>query len=136
MAHLMLDVVTPAKAVIHREVDEVIVPGVLGEFGILPMHSPFLTMIGTGTLRTIRDKEVRKYVVSGGFAEVSGDRVIILTEICESADEIDLANAKKTVQETEKRVLELDASNESYAEHWNRLKRAQARVEVAESRDF
>ena len=136
MAHLLLDIVTPNKLVLRKEVDEVCVPGLLGEFGILPQHTPFLTTLGSGTLKTIRDKEVRKYVINGGFAEVSADHVIVLTETCEAAEEIDLARAKKALLESEKKLLELDAGSEEYEHNWQRAKRATARVEVAESRDF
>ena len=136
MGLILLEVVTPQKLVFRREVDEVTVPGLMGEFGIMPQHTPFLTTLGTGTLRTIRGKDVRKYVISGGFAEVSDDHVIVLTESCEASDEVDLARAKRALDAAEKAMMEGNGSPEESDQIFERAKRARARIEVAEGRDF
>ena len=130
-----LDIVTPDKLVLKENVDEVYVPGKLGEFGILAQHTPFLTMLGIGTLRVVTGGKERKFVINGGYAEVSDDKIIILTETCEEANVLDLKRARQALEESNKKIMELDAYSEEYKEHWQRAKRAQARVEVAESAD-
>jgi len=133
MAKIQLDIVTPSKKIVSEMVEEVTAPGVSGEFGILPMHAPFLTLLGIGTLRYKRDRKSIKFVINGGYVEVSQDRIIILTETCESGEGIDMKRAKRAFSESQKAILELDANSSEYKEHWDRAKRAQARIEVAES---
>ena len=133
MAKVQLDIVTPSKRVLSKEVDEVTIPGVLGEFGILPMHTPFLTTLGIGALTLGEGRKKTKYVINGGYAEISQDKIIVLTETCEAADSIDLKRAKHSLTQAQKALLELDANSPQYQEEWARAKRAQARVEVAEN---
>lgn len=133
---IRLEVVTPAKRIIERDVDEVDLPGANGEFGVLPQHSPFFTMLGVGVMRVVEGGKVSKFVVNEGFAEVSSDRVIVLTETCEAAKDIDLERAKRAKAESEAKLKALDAGVEEYQQQWKRMKRAAVRVEVGESADF
>ena len=136
MPQVTLDLVTPEKLVLRREVDQACIPGILGEFGILAEHTPFVSILGVGTLTLFEGNKKEKFVINGGFAEVSRDRIIILTETCEAAQKLDLDRAKKALAESSKAILELDANSQEYQNQWQRAQRARARVEVAQSADL
>jgi F-type H+-transporting ATPase subunit epsilon len=101
---MRFELATPTRPLVSAEVDEVVAPGSEGYFGVLPGHAPFLTTLGTGevTYRSGRDENI--VAVSGGFAEVSGDRVIILAEAAELPEEIDRARAERAKQRAEQRL--------------------------------
>jgi F-type H+-transporting ATPase subunit epsilon len=95
---LLLEVVTPERLVLKQSVDYVGAPGLLGEFGLLPGHVPFLSALGIGNMMYKQDGRPHYLFVAGGFAEVSGDTVTVLAEIAELPEEIDLDRAKKARQ--------------------------------------
>jgi F-type H+-transporting ATPase subunit epsilon len=101
---MRFELATPTRPLVSAEVDEVVAPGSEGYFGVLPGHAPFLTTLGIGevTYRSGRDENI--VAVSGGFAEVSGDRVIILAEAAELPEEIDRARAERAKQRAEQRL--------------------------------
>ncbi len=101
---LLLEVVTPERLVLKQSVDYVGAPGLLGEFGILPGHVPFLSALGIGTLMYKQDGRPRYLFVAGGFAEVLGDKVTVLAEVAELPEEIDLDRAKKARQRAVERL--------------------------------
>lgn len=95
---MRLLLVTPERLLLDTEVDEVYAPGVLGQFGVLPLHVNFLTALGTGELR-LRSGGVDRYVaVSGGILEVLDDVVTVLADTAEFSEEIDVARAKSAEQ--------------------------------------
>jgi len=98
--HLTLEIVTPERSVVSERVDEVQVPGVEGSFGVLPGHTPLLASLQVGELWYRRGQVTSYVAVSFGFAEVLPDRVTILAQIAEAAEEIDVTRA----QEAEKRA--------------------------------
>jgi F-type H+-transporting ATPase subunit epsilon len=115
------------------DVSAVIAWGVQGQLAILPHHAPLMTMLQPGDLMIRKDKEEEYVVISGGFLEVRPDKVIILADACERADEIDIARAeeaKKRAQETMKAApLTAEAATAEAA-----LRRSLARLKVAEKR--
>ncbi len=115
------------------DVSTLIAWGVEGQLGILPHHAPLMTMLQPGDLLIRKDKEEEFFALSGGFLEVRPDKVIILADACERADEIDLARAeeaKKRAQETMKAApLSADAAVAEAA-----LRRSIARLKTAERR--
>jgi F-type H+-transporting ATPase subunit epsilon len=104
MASLRLDIVTPDKLVLGREVDYVGAPGLEGEFGVLPGHIPLLAALTAGRLFYKADGRTNWVFVSGGFAEVSGDKVTILAESAEEADKIDFDRAEQALRRAQERV--------------------------------
>ncbi|MCA9810016.1 MAG: ATP synthase F1 subunit epsilon [Candidatus Dadabacteria bacterium] len=80
MPDLQLQVITPSRVIVDEIVDEVVAPGVLGEFGILPGHVPFITLLAEGEIKYKRGSSEQKLSVEGGFAEVRDDKVTILTD--------------------------------------------------------
>jgi F-type H+-transporting ATPase subunit epsilon len=104
MATIKLDVVTAEKEVYSDDVDMVIAPGIEGELGILPQHTPLMTMLQPGELIARKGTEEYCLAVSGGFLEVRHDRVIVLADSAERAEEIDIARAEEAKQRAEKRI--------------------------------
>ncbi len=80
MAKIRLEIVTPESAVLNEEVDEVVAPGALGQFGVLPGHTTLLTELGTGPLTYTKGGQTKSLQVSGGFAEVREEHVTILAD--------------------------------------------------------
>ncbi len=127
--NIKLEVVTPEKAVVDEDVQMVISPGALGEFGVLSGHTTFLTTLKAGIIRYTDADGKEKYVfVSGGFAEALPDKVTVLAESAERRQDIDLARAKDALQRAEKRLAE-DRSKEEFD-----FGRAQAALERAVQR--
>ena len=92
--HLTLEIVTPDHAVVSEQIDEVQVPGAEGAFGVLPGHTPLLATLQVGELWYRRGQDVSHVAISYGFAEVLPDRVTVLAEVAESAEEIDVPRAE------------------------------------------
>jgi F-type H+-transporting ATPase subunit epsilon len=105
MAHrFLLEVVTPERLLFSQEVDEVIAPGVEGEFGVLAGHAHFLTTLRVGELR-YRIAEAMHYMsVLWGYAEVTPTKVTVLAEVAEKAEDIDMERAQTAVEEAERRL--------------------------------
>lgn len=110
--HLRLEFVTPERAIVHEDVDEVEVPGEEGYFGVLPGHCPLLAALKPGEFWYRRGTERHYAFVAGGFAEVLPDRVSILAQVAERAEEIDLQRAETARRRAEERltrpIAELD----------------------------
>jgi F-type H+-transporting ATPase subunit epsilon len=105
--NIKLEIVTPDKAVVNEEVQIVMAPGSLGEFGVLTGHTPFLTTLKTGIIRYTDAQGSERYVfVNGGFAEALPDKVTVLAESAEKSSELDLERAKAALERAEKRLAE------------------------------
>jgi F-type H+-transporting ATPase subunit epsilon len=107
--HLKLEVVTPARRVLSETVDTIQLPGKNGELGILPGHAPLLTELGIGEMSYRMGGQVRYLTIIEGFAEVLPERVIVLAEVSERAEEIDISRAQ-TAAERAQSALEKAAS--------------------------
>ena len=127
-----LIVVTPERQLVRESVVEVILPGLEGALGILPGHAPLITELGIGELsyRAAGSGSSQSLAVVRGFAEVLQDRVTVLAEIAERAQDIDVARAEKAKERAEKRL----ASHEANVD-WDRaavaLQRSLIRIQVA-----
>lgn len=103
-AHIALEIVTPDRAIVHDQVDEVQVPGTEGYFGVLPGHTPLLSMLQVGQLWYRKGTEKFYLSVAFGLAEVLPDRVVVLAQIAERAEEIDVDRAQAARQRAEQRL--------------------------------
>lgn len=102
---MLLEIVTAERLVYSDEVDIVVAPGMEGELGILPHHAPLLTILQPGELRIHRTGQEDVYMaVTGGFLEVTGNRVIVLADAAERSEEIDEARAQEALRRAEERV--------------------------------
>ena len=104
MASFKLDIVTAEQLVYSGDVDVVVAPGVEGQLGILPHHAPLMTMLQAGELRLRKAGEEMAIAISGGFLEVRPDRVIVLADAAERADEIDIARAEEAKRRAEEQI--------------------------------
>jgi F-type H+-transporting ATPase subunit epsilon len=131
---LTVEIVTVEKVVLQESgVDEVIAPGVEGELAVLPQHAAFMTMLAPGELILKKGGEEIPFAVTGGFFEVLRDRVIVLADAAERADEIDIARAEEA-RERARIALERRESIEDLAGVQASLQRAMIRLRVAENR--
>jgi F-type H+-transporting ATPase subunit epsilon len=103
---LKLEIVTPARALLAEEVDEVVLPGSEGEFGVLPGHTPLLSSLKVGELWFRQGQEKHYLAVAFGFVEVLPDRVTVLADIGEHAREIDVQRAERAKQRAEQRLAQ------------------------------
>jgi len=134
MATIKLDVVTAEKVVYSDDVDVVIAPGVQGQLGILPHHSPLMTMLELGELVARKGGEEFILAVSGGFLEVRPDRVIVLADSAERAEEIDIKRAEEAKKRAERRLEEKYAPETDSARAEAALRRSLIRLKVATRR--
>lgn len=128
---LTLEVATPTRLAVSEVVDEVVVPGIEGYFGVLPGHAPFLTTLGIGELTYRRGRDEYHLAISGGFAEVRNDKVIVLADTAERPDEIDRARAERAKQRAEERLAARSEAEIDYARALRALARALTRLQVA-----
>jgi F-type H+-transporting ATPase subunit epsilon len=128
---ITLRVVTPSRLVLDEEVDEVTAPGALGEFGVLPNHTAFLTLLEPGEM-SYKQGVVKHYLaVSGGYAEVLDDVMTVLTPAAELAQEIDTGRARQAKDTAEKRMGELNYEDKEFNSAETALRWANARLQVA-----
>lgn len=125
---LILSIVTPEKQLVAEEVDQVNVPSTEGDLGILFDHAPILTNLRSGQLSYEKDGETVALVVSGGYLEVTDNRVTVLAETGEFLHEIDRERAERAHADAEKLLL-TDLSEEEFIEAQKKLFRAVARLE-------
>lgn len=133
MARLKLEIVTAESPVYSGEVDSVIAPGVVGQFTILPHHAAFMTMLEPGGLCFRQEGEEVFIAVSGGFLEVQDNKVVVLADTAERADDIDAARAEAAKRRAEEQLrhpeVGVDLASAEAA-----LRRSLARLKVAEKR--
>ena len=136
---MRLEIATPTRQLVSAEADEVVAPGSEGYFGVLPGHAPFLTTLGSGEVSYRHGREEGHLAVIGGFAEVQGDRVMILAETAERPEEIDRERAERARQRAEQRLSGRPPQGRSpegeseidFARAVAALARALARLQVA-----
>lgn len=129
------EIVTQERTVFSGEVDSVNVPGVEGRMGILPHHTALLTTLGFGEVIIRADGAEQFFAIGGGILEVQPDKVVILADSAEHADEIDLAKAEEARRQAEQVMAEgVPEDPEQYQQIRASLLRAQARLNVGQRR--
>jgi F-type H+-transporting ATPase subunit epsilon len=128
---LTLEVATPSRLVIGEQVDEVVVPGIEGYFGVLPGHAPLLSTLGIGELMYRIGRDERHVAVSGGFCEVRNDKVIVLADSAELPNEVDRPRAERARERAEQRLSGRSSEEIDYARATAALARALIRLQVA-----
>ena len=132
MATLNLEIVTAERSVYSDDVDIVIAPGIVGQLGILPNHAALMTMLEPGELCVRKGTEETFIALSGGFLEVLQNKVVILADAAERAEDIDMARAEAAKQRAQERLehpTDMDSARAEAA-----LRRSLARLKVAERR--
>ena len=128
---LQLDVITPERRLLSEQADAVTVPGLGGELGILPGHTPLISALQTGVLSYTQGQATRRLLVSGGFVEVNNDRVSVLADLAEFPEEVDAARARAEREEAERLLGGFSGTPEELADVRARLDRATTRLQLA-----
>ncbi len=127
---LNLEVITPERLVLRESVDEVVVPGLDGELGILPEHTALISQLKTGVLTYRQGTASKQLHVSGGFVEVQADGVAVLSDVAERPEEIDLARAEAARERAEKR-LRSQGDDVDFRRAELKMQRAMVRIQLA-----
>jgi F-type H+-transporting ATPase subunit epsilon len=128
---IRLRVVTPSRLLLDDVVDEVTAPGVLGEFGVLPDHIAFLTLLVPGEMSYKEGTARHSLAVSGGYAEVLDNVMTVLAPAAEFAGEINTDRARQAKETAEKRMAELNYEDKEFNSAETALQWANARLQVA-----
>ncbi len=129
---ILLEIVTPEKMVFSGLVEEVIIPGSEGQFGVLKGHTPLLSFVDIGELTLIKDGKRSYYAINTGYAEVASNKVTLLVETAERADAIDKERALRAKERAQAELTKLPpGATEDYEKLKFALMRAIARINVA-----
>ena len=128
---LRLRLVTPERFILDEEVDEVTAPGTVGEFGVLPNHTTFLSSLQPGRLSYKQGGQSQSLAVSDGFAEVVDGLMTVLCTDAAYASEIDAAQAREAIREAEEVLNKLSPHDAGFDDAQNTLRLAQVRLDVA-----
>jgi F-type H+-transporting ATPase subunit epsilon len=101
---LKLEIVSPERRVYDDEVDMVVVPGLNGQLGILPHHTPLISSLGVGELKIKKAGSEESMLISGGFVEVRPDKVVVMADLAEHSDEIDEARAVEARKQAQQQL--------------------------------
>ena len=131
---LTLELITPERPAFSGEGDSVVLPAWDGEMGVLPGHAPFLVQLKPGEVRFQTGGETKLFAVSGGFAEVRGDKVALFAETAEMSDSIDSERARQALERAKKELQNKDLDTMTLAHAEAAMRRAQVRLKVAQLR--
>jgi len=128
-----VELVTPQGAVLDKEVEEIVAPGIMGEFGVLVGHTQMLTFIKPGVFSFLENDRFHRFVVGPGFCEVLGDAVTVLVDDACAVDEIDAAAASSELSQLEQELGKMDAAADpaAYEKLVNKVKVARTKVSAA-----
>ncbi len=126
-----LEVVTPQAKVFSGEVETVVAPGFLGDFGVLPGHVPYITAMRPGLLIFDHEGTHHVYVVGAGFAEVGPNKVLLLTDLCEDAAGVDGSEAEARLADAERTLVEADPTQHEYLDAEVEMALQVARIRAA-----
>ena len=129
-----LEIVTPEKLVVKDSAEEAQIPATTGYIGVLPGHAPLITELGAGEISYRAGGQLHRFATAWGFAEVLPDRVTVLAETVEPADEIDVTRAQQSLQHAQE-SLKSAQSEEEVSKDLGKVHRAQARIDVAENKN-
>jgi F-type H+-transporting ATPase subunit epsilon len=129
-----LQIVTPDKLLVREQVDEVEIPGSEGYFGVLPGHTPMLASLSVGEMWYRKGQEKTYLALANGFTEVLPDRVTILAQLAERAEDIDVARAEEAKRRAEARLVQ--AKDIDYERARSALVKSLARLQVASRIQF
>ncbi|MCA1587365.1 MAG: F0F1 ATP synthase subunit epsilon [Chloroflexi bacterium] len=107
---LKLEIVSPERRVYDDEVDMVVVPGLNGQLGILPHHTPLISSLGVGELKIKKSGSEESMLISGGFVEVRPDKVVVMADLAEHSDEIDEARAVEARKQAQQQLEQATGS--------------------------
>ena len=128
---LNLEIVTPEKKVFDETVDSVSIPTSSGDVGIMTNHAPMISALRSGILTYVKSGQSEKMVISGGFVEISNNKVSILADFAETADDVDADTAKQALDAAGKALAGWQGTADEYESVKDNLDKAQARAQLA-----
>jgi F-type H+-transporting ATPase subunit epsilon len=131
---LLLEIVTPERLAYSDEVDMVLVPGIEGELGVLPHHTPLVSLLGVGELRIRKGGSEESFAIVGGFLQVRPDKVVVMAETADMSAEIDVEKAEEARREAERALESGYHEGADLAAARAALQQALLRIRVAERR--
>jgi F-type H+-transporting ATPase subunit epsilon len=131
---LRLEIVTPEAKTYSDDVDSVVIPGIDGELGVLPMHAPVMTLLEPGELRVLKSGQELRLAVGEGFVEITPEKVAILTDMAVKESDIDESAAEEAIRRAEQAMSGEKLSNEEYAANNAALLRSLALIKVKRRR--
>lgn len=131
MVAMQLDIVTAERLVSSDEVELVVAPGIDGELGILPSHAPLLTALAAGEIKVVKDGEESFIAIGGGFMEIIGNKVTILADTAERAEEIDAERAEEALARAQEQIDSTSSVDMNLERAMASIRRSQARLKVA-----
>ena len=129
-----LEIVTPESKTFSDDVDSVVIPGVEGEIGVLPMHAPLMTLLQPGELRVMKNGEETRLAVGEGFVEITQEKTAVLTDMAVKESEIDESAAEEAIRRAEEAMRGERMSDEEQATTKAALMRSLALVKVKRRR--
>jgi len=133
MARLQFELITAERVLYRDEVDVVVAPSVEGQVAILPNHAPLLALLEPGQVMVRKGNDEIYMAVAGGFLEVLANRVRVLADAAERAEEIDVERARRAMERAQE-ILARHPSRQELEEAMRALRRAQVRIQVARRR--
>ena len=131
---LRLEIVTPEAKTYSDDVDSVVIPGIEGELGVLPLHAPVMTQLEPGELRVLKGGQELRLAVGEGFVEITPDKVAVLTDMAVKESDIDESAAEEAIRRAEQAMSGEKLSNEEYAANNAALLRSLALIKVKRRR--
>ena len=131
---LRLEIVTPEAKTYSDDVDSVIIPGIDGELGVLPLHAPLMTLLEPGELRVLKSGQELRLAVGEGFVEITPEKVAVLTDMAVKESDIDESAAEEAIRRAEQAMSGEKLSNEEYAANNAALLRSLALIKVKRRR--
>ena len=131
---LRLEIVTPEAKTYSDDVDSVVIPGIDGELGVLPLHAPLMTQLEPGELRVLKGSQELRLAVGEGFVEITPEKVAVLTDMAVRESDIDESAAEEAIRRAEQAMSGEKLSNEEYAANNAALLRSLALIKVKRRR--
>jgi F-type H+-transporting ATPase subunit epsilon len=131
---LRLEIVTPEAKTYSDDVDSVVIPGIEGELGVLPLHAPLMTLLEPGELRVLKGGQELRLAVGEGFVEITPEKVAVLTDMAVKESDIDESAAEEAIRRAEQAMSSEKMSTEEYASNNAALLRSLALVKVKRRR--
>ncbi len=129
-----LEIVTPEAKTFSDNVDSVVIPGIEGELGVLPMHAPLMTLLEPGELRVMKNGEETRLAIGEGFVEVTQEKIAVLTDMAVKESDIDESAAEAAIKRAEEAMRSERMSDEEQATTKAALMRSLALVKVKRRR--
>jgi F-type H+-transporting ATPase subunit epsilon len=129
-----LEIVTPESKSFSDDVDSVVIPGVEGEIGVLPLHAPLMTLLQPGELRVMKNGEETRLAVGEGFVEITQEKIAVLTDMAVKESDIDESAAEEAIRRAEEAMRGERMSDEEQATTKAALMRSLALVKVKRRR--